>query len=323
MATTLKHFASKGGTLRFSGLSLGRVALLGRWLFTRGPTTAAIDVTHRCNLKCLHCYWWRETAPRELDDAALISMMTGLKARGIRAAILYGGEPTLRPKVCKAAGEIFDATLAFTNGTNGFPELSGGQWILSLDGPEEVNDRVRGKGVYALAVENLKRASRPPIVHMTICRLNQARIEEFVRQMLDLPIKGIGFSFMTPAREDQDAGLFIPLEERDRVVKELLRLKAKYGLRVGFTSAMARQYLTDGDYYRWNSYATCPVPRRVLCFQADGRPKRCTYGDRADCSRCGCAAVAAFRGAFSPLDPATLRVILGLLVPGYGDPKRG
>lgn len=253
----------------------------------------------------------------------MIALMRTLKAQGLRAAILYGGEPTLRPEVCRAAAEIFDATLTFTNGTNGFPEMGGAQWILSLDGPEEINDRIRGDGVYALARENLFRASRPPIVHMTVCRLNETRIEEFVREMLDLPIKGIGFSFMTPDQDDADSSLFIPLRDRDRIVREILRLKRKYGRKVGLTAAMARQLLTDGDFQRWNRYSDCPVARRVLCFGSDGGRKRCTYGDRADCARCGCAAVAAYRGAFRPPDPETLKVILGLLVPDYGRPKRG
>jgi ABC-type glycerol-3-phosphate transport system permease component len=43
----------------------------------------------------------------------------------------------------------------------------------------------------------------------------------------------------------------------------------------------------------------------------------CTYGDRADCSRCGCAAVAAYRGAFFPFDFRTLLLIFGLMgLPG-------
>ena len=116
-------------------------------------------------------------------------------AGGLRAAILYGGEPTLRPEICRAAARIFDATLAFTNGVNGFPELENGQWILSLDGPEIENDRIRGEGVYQKAMENLKAAPRPPIVHMTISRMNRNSLESFVREMLVLPINYMYHSF--------------------------------------------------------------------------------------------------------------------------------
>jgi MoaA/NifB/PqqE/SkfB family radical SAM enzyme len=306
-------------------LTPGKLFILYKWLFTKQHTTAAIDITHRCNLKCVHCYWWKEDHPPELNDREMIAFMKGLWAKGLRGAILYGGEPTLRPEMCRTAGRIFDATLAFTNGTNGFPELENGQWILSLDGPKDVNDRIRGKGVYDLAVENLFGASLPPIVHMTITRLNQDRIEDFVKEMMGLPIKGLGFSFYTPDRCSNNMDLFIPLEERNRLVMQIVSLRKRYGEKIGFTRAMARQFLSYGDFSKWNSLSTCPVGKIVRCFKSDGQPKACTYGDNADCSHCGCTAVAAYRGAFHPFNYMTMRVILGLMVPEYqvsGDPGK-
>jgi MoaA/NifB/PqqE/SkfB family radical SAM enzyme len=253
----------------------------------------------------------------------MIAFLKDLRARGLRAAILYGGEPTLRPEMCRAASKIFDSTLAFTNGVNGFPELENGQWILSLDGPKDLNDMLRGEGVYQRAVENLKRASRPPIVHMTISRLNQNSLDDFVGEMMELPVKGIGFSFYTPEKMIDDSELFIPLGERNRLVMHLLDLRKRYGEKIGFTPAMARQLLTKGDFEKWNSYAACPVSQRVRCFKSNGEPKACTYGGNADCSRCGCAAVVAYRGAFKPFDYLTLRLILGLMVPEYRVRRNG
>ncbi len=294
----------------------GKLVILSKWLFTNQPTTAAIDVTHRCNLHCSHCYWWKQGHPRELNDQEMIRHMRSLRASGLRAAILYGGEPTLRPDVCRAAGEIFDATLAFTNGTNGFPELPNGQWILSLDGPESVNDALRGKGVYEQAVQHVQHAASPPLVHMTISRLNRNCVEDFIKEMLALPIKGTGFSFFTPNVGEDDSPA-LTLEERDSIVEELLRLRARYGDKVGFTRAMARQLKSNGAFREWNEYARCPVSRRVRCYQSDGTRKACTYGNDADCSRCGCAAVVAFRGAFNPVDLETIRLIFGLVFPGF------
>lgn len=299
-------------------LTPGKLIILVQWLLTRRPTSVAVDITHKCNLKCLHCYWWKQDHPQELGDDQMVAFLKKLRAGGLRAAILYGGEPTLRPDMCRAAARIFDATLAFTNGMNGFPELENGQWILSLDGPEDENDQIRGAGVYHQAVENLKNATRPPIVHMTISKINQHSIERFVREMMALPVKGMGFSFVTPNRGTADDNLFIPLKERNHLVMELLQLRKRYGEKVGFTPAMARQLLTHGAFSKWNNLSACPVSRRVRCYRSDGRPKVCTYGDRADCSRCGCAAVVAYRGAFNPFDYQTLRVILGLMTPEYG-----
>lgn len=296
-------------------LTPGKLLIMAKWMLTALPTTVAVDVTHRCNLKCRHCYWWKQDHPAELDDGRMIAFLKGLRAKGLGAAILYGGEPTLRPRVCRAAGGIFDAALAFTNGMNGFPRIGNVQWILSLDGPKNVNDAIRGNGVYAQAVQHLKTAPAPPIVHMTISQLNQECLEAFVKEMMGLPVKGMGFSFYTPDRTVDESGLFVPLKERDRLMTRLLALRAQYGERVGFTPAMARQLLTTGDFFKWNRYADCPVRRHICCFKSDGQPKACTYGDTADCSRCGCAAVAAYRGAFKPFDYQTLRLIFGLMIP--------
>ena len=302
--------------------SLGKLVTLSRWLFTKRPTSAAIDITSRCNLKCRHCYWWKQEHPRELNDKEMTAFMKTLRARGLRVAILYGGAPTMRLELCREAGGIFDSVLAFTNGTNGYPSLPNGQWILSLDGPREINDHLRGKGVYDRAVKGIYSADRPPLVHTTISRLNQKGLSDFVSEMMGLPIKGVGFSFYTPQKNSDDKGFCIPLKERDLVVMELLRLRKKFGIRVGFTQAMARQLLTEGDYFCWNRLDACPVSQRVACFRSDGREKMCTYGDNADCTRCGCAAVAAYRGAFKPFDLWTFFVILGLMVPGLGLPLK-
>ncbi len=302
-------------------LTLGKLVILSKWIFTTQATTAAIDITNRCNLKCLHCYWWKQDHSKELEDQQIITFMKVLRARGLRAVILYGGEPTLRPDICIEASRIFDATLAFTNGTNGFPLLDNAQWILSLDGPENVNDSIRGKGVYKKALENLIKAPRQPIVHITISRLNKDSLDDFVRRMLELPIKGIGFSFFTPDRGADDSDLFIPLNERDRILGRLLLLREKYGEKVGFTPAMARKLSSFGDFTKWNRFSACPVSTRVRCFKSDGQPKACTYGDDTDCSRCGCAAVAAYNGAFRPFNFQTFKLILGLMVPELRVPE--
>jgi hypothetical protein len=81
---------------------------------------------------------------------------------------------------------------------------------------------------------------------------------------------------------------------------------------------MARQLLTRGRFTEWNRFSTCPVGRRVRCFKSDGTGKACTYGDEADCTRCGCAAVVAYRAALKPLNYQSLRLIYGLMFPGRG-----
>jgi MoaA/NifB/PqqE/SkfB family radical SAM enzyme len=146
------------GTRKF-GLSEGsRMFFLNfyHFVFTNTKMIMALNVTNRCNLKCTHCYWWREEHPAELDDEAMIALMQKQRKAGKSMALLYGGEPTLRPNIIRAASELFDCVFVFTNGTVGFPDIPV-VWSLSLDGTREIHDAIRGKGVYDKVMKNIER----------------------------------------------------------------------------------------------------------------------------------------------------------------------
>ena len=285
-----------------------KARLLYTWAFTNTKTTAAIDITNTCNLKCSHCYWWKEERPAELDDEAMVSFMKGLRARGMTAAIIYGGEPMLRPGMCEAASRIFDHPLIFTNGTQGFASFDA-QWILSLDGTREVHDSIRGKGAFDCSVENLRKAPRKPVVHTTITSQNQHNLEEFLEELSALPVKGVGFSFYTPHITGDQSSLSITLAERDRILDELLRLRKKYWRIMGLTPTMANQFRQKGEFSEWNSLERCPVSKVCNCYNSDGTLKPCTYGSKADCSHCGCASIAVYRAAINHLDLLALYMI--------------
>ncbi len=289
-----------------------KARLLFTWAFTRVKTTAAIDITNSCNLKCAHCYWWKEERTPELGDDAMVAFMKDLRRRGMTAAIIYGGEPMLRPGMCEAASRIFDHPLVFTNGTQGFGSFDA-QWILSLDGTREVHDSIRGAGTYDCVVENLRKAPRRPVVHTTITRKNQHNLEEFLDDVSRLPVRGVGFSFYTPHKSRDESDLCIPVSERDGILDELLRLRKKYWRIMGLTAAMANQFRQGGEFSEWNSIEKCPAHKVCNCYNSDGTPKSCTYGNEADCSRCGCASIAVYRAAIHHLDPLAIFMINRML----------
>ncbi|MBI5417885.1 radical SAM protein [Candidatus Poribacteria bacterium] len=298
----------KYAQLRF----LKKLKLLGTWMVSNAPTTVAIDVTNHCNLKCRHCYWWKEKQPQELNDIEMINFMKTLKKQGFRYAILYGGEPMMRPEIIKAASKIFDLVNVFTNGTLGYLDIPG-QWILSLDGPEEIHDKLRGKGVFKKIISNLDTAPSLPIVHMTLTQINKHCIKEFIELIYKKNVKGFGISFYTPSIGKEETDLFIPLKERDNIVKGIVEISKAYRGFLGFNKRIAHHYLTDGDFYKWNSRENCDVLKRIRCFTSNGSKKNCTYGENADCSRCGCAAVATYRAALIDLDIESLFIMFSLV----------
>jgi len=71
-----------------------------------GGFRAAVEVTRRCNIACLHCFV--PMNGRDPDLPALVGVIVGLKQAGCRKVLLTGGEPLLRgdlEQVIRAATE--------------------------------------------------------------------------------------------------------------------------------------------------------------------------------------------------------------------------
>lgn len=62
------------------------------------PLHVEFELTHRCNLSCVHCYLgaWREKTP-ELTLEQVKSILDKLQEAGFIWLVLTGGEPLLRP----------------------------------------------------------------------------------------------------------------------------------------------------------------------------------------------------------------------------------
>ncbi len=115
------------------------------------------NLIRRCNLSCLHCYSISADIdfPGELSTAEVLGVMDDLKAFNVRALILSGGEPLLRPDLFEIAargkalgfylglstnGTLIDAPLARRIAHAGFDYVG-----ISLDGLWQTHDRFRRK----------------------------------------------------------------------------------------------------------------------------------------------------------------------------------
>jgi MoaA/NifB/PqqE/SkfB family radical SAM enzyme len=186
---------------RMFGKSLTRRAGLPEFLIA--------FVTERCNLKCEHCFFWKEVdAPG--------GTMTSEEWRRIAQRVgspamigLTGGEPFLREDLDEIAVAFAEETrpLGLQITSNGFlpsrieamtrkilagaPELRLGVSI-SVDGPAPVHDRIRAlQGSWERAAETLDRLVRlrscePRLKVATgtvFCRDNQEVVEDCVREI--------------------------------------------------------------------------------------------------------------------------------------------
>lgn len=190
------------------------------------PLGYKLVLTYKCNLRCIMCYEWGEVGwCHEVPKKAVAREMDfGLVEKIFREAghrrpyfILHGGEPLLYTHFAELASLIKKHkcfSITCTNGTTLDGQLEAVSenpyltFLVSLDGTEQVNDQLRGAGVYRRVVNNIRRMKalrRAPYlgVQFTIRPENVGTMYEFCREMVDL---GVDWILLNPCwfvSEDQ------------------------------------------------------------------------------------------------------------------------
>jgi MoaA/NifB/PqqE/SkfB family radical SAM enzyme len=132
------------------------------------PQSISLTITNRCNLRCQMCGQWSEEGyircqPERLKDEMTLAdwkrVIDELAEHQIPSLLLRGGEPFLFPGIIELLRYIHDKGIFISMDTNGTLIQKYAQDIarigkihltISLDGPEDTHDQVRGvKGTYA------------------------------------------------------------------------------------------------------------------------------------------------------------------------------
>ncbi|MBW1683999.1 MAG: radical SAM protein [Deltaproteobacteria bacterium] len=277
---------------------------------------AMVNVTNHCNLECKHCFIFREGNPNqsegEMKPERLLSELQRLRDRhGVRFMMWMGGEPMLRWRTVEKGLALFPRNIITTNGTVPLkdfgPELL---YVISLDGPREVNDAVRGAGVFDRVMKNI--AAIPegfrstPMVQCVLHRANQDHVEELVRELRPSKIPGMTFSFYVPRAGEVSPRAWEDNEERETAVDLVVDLKRRYP---GFiwNSSRSLELLRPAAAKQVTDH--CPMLQTMLPLYIEGdhfTTPFCCYGNDVDCDRCGAwgvfAAAAKMGGPWDALD---------------------
>jgi radical SAM protein with 4Fe4S-binding SPASM domain len=210
------------------------------------PTFVQLRVTNLCNLRCKMCGQWGDTGIYRSDGFSASATDGQTEAARIRELIglnrqmalpdyvrlldevapwqpiisLFGGEPLLYPDILPLVREIKSRGLTCTVITNGgrlegyareLVEAGIDSIAVSIDGPEEVHNRIRGKsdayqkavdGVRAVAKwrEKLKRPMPMQIAILPVTELNLEAIPAAVAALRELPIDtiNVGLRWFVP-----------------------------------------------------------------------------------------------------------------------------
>ena len=262
---------------------------------------AMVNITNLCNLACKHCFIYRDGNPNEapesiraeMSDADMLETLEGLRDRHhINTMLWMGGEPLLKRKLLAKGVRLFARNTITTNGTAPLVDFGRGvHYVVSLDGPEDINDELRGEGTFRRVIRNL--AALPDDfgstvqVQCVVTRRNEHRLEELVETLRRMPIGWMTFSFYVPKQDDDTGNAWDTNVSRADAVREVLRLKELYP---GFVRTPRRslELMLPPDCER--VVRNCPSQKWVLplWLEDDGfTTPYCCYGNDVDCDRCG------------------------------------
>ncbi len=198
------------------------------------PLLCSFKITGNCNLKCLHCPFWRDAPKKSLGFEKVKQILGTLYSEGVRIVIFEGGEPLLwKDRQCgkdindviEYSKGLFFFTGITTNGTIGIERFNPDIFFISIDGLKQTHDRLRGKSFDSIMrnIEN-NRSQKKIIANICISSENVVEIEELVKFLND-KVYGITIQFFYPYEGVSD--LKLGNKEKEEVLKNLINLKRK------------------------------------------------------------------------------------------------
>jgi MoaA/NifB/PqqE/SkfB family radical SAM enzyme len=242
------------------------------------------DITSRCNLRCQHCYWRKTYEPsKELSDEDWKKAFLEHKAKGVVMGYLTGGEPTLRMPVVRTAYQIFPFIGIVSNGLIKVPEDIQCRIFISIDGPREIHNRIRGADVFDKVMENIENDKRV-VLGPTLSTINYRYIDEMVGLVRKSGVEAITFSTYTSHNQSEDP-LLLTAEKLDWTIAKLMDVWRKKKHIVYLTPFTIKLFKTKEHVGRCFFRAK----RRFIAFDSAMHEKSpCPLGIGVNCQTCGC-----------------------------------
>jgi len=254
-----------------------------------------IEVTRRCNLRCDHCFvgWSRDWQTDLPEDVARAIVDEGA---GLYPTLHFtGGEPFAYKALFELVGRGlergYEHVLINTNGTFLSSDVAARlaafgdrlSLTVSLDGPEDVHDRVRGAGRFREADEGLSRvlASGVRATVMVVVTPEVLRgLGPFVRSLLQRHPRLSGITLFPvgvgPVGSQKPGTVLRPLshdEVREMVLAVALLFRAGVPLGIG-AYPIANPMLRALGYPEERLYQ-CTAGRGRVCVHADQTVSTC------------------------------------------------
>ncbi len=255
----------------------------------------SIELTQRCNLSCAMCAVW-EGRRDGLSGARVAGLLAEARGLGAASFVPSGAETLMRKDALdlleEAARLGFSRIEVVTNGAlvprhaERLARIAGLHLNISLDGPRQVHDALRGAGAYDDAMAGLEAALRhgvPVSLSAVLMRPTLATLDHIVDLAEARGLASVSLQPFQPeiAGVGRDHSAFVfPAEDRDAARAALTRFAARAraaDIAVHTEAAFATfiPYLFDG--VRPVPPGGCRMPSRFVLVDVRGETYPCFF----------------------------------------------
>lgn len=202
------------------------------------PHNIEFEITTACNYSCLHCYCNAGKKSRvELSTQEIFYVIDQLVEAQAEILDIVGGEPLLRSDLLEIFAYGKSKGLKMLMNTNAslatkekvkairevVPDLLVG---VSLDGPQQVHEQIRGKGTFEKTFNGLKNfldAGFDVTILFVVNKLNYTYVDDMISLAKDLGANLYVDRFIPVGRGVANKDLLLPTKEMVKYVAQRLR----------------------------------------------------------------------------------------------------
>jgi radical SAM protein with 4Fe4S-binding SPASM domain len=280
------------------------------------PFLVVWDFTHRCNLKCRHCYQDAQTAlPNELGTDESLRLIDEMAEAGVVAVAFSGGEPLMRRDFFEVAHHAHEKGMYVSLATNATlitPEVAhrlkktGVDYVeMSIDGKDAAShDAFRGiPGAFERTVRGIRNCVDQDLFTCIACTVTQdnlAEVPEIYQLGTDLGVtRMIYFNFIPTGRGAGMVGSDISPEEREELLRylfakngpgrrpEVLSTAPQFA-RVAMEGVNGKEEVCLGHFYHSGGVSEqtralagfiggCGAGRLYCCIEPEGTVQPCVF----------------------------------------------
>ena len=270
--TSLTHFNSNHNKIMESGILLR-------------PKNVLLLCTSRCNLRCGICGYGQSTGGMDLPHSLVKRLSSELTEAGVKTVYLSGGEPLLHQEFDALLATLLDSGLNVrlsTNGTLLTPERINvlrrlTDISISLDGPAEIHDQIRGvPGSFDRTVSGIRalRDCAPDTeicISLTIMPENVGVVNELIEFSRSIGVDTIGIQPPVTSffRKTEQALLKTDPESSAKLANTFQTLGAMnqdVSANASYYYHLCTEYIVNG----FRPSIPCRAGRDILTIFADG-----------------------------------------------------